>query len=262
MNKKSMFKDGANKNLIHPKLGLIIGIVAVIVGILIFISTKKNGGIVGLGNSEVDKYNIQINADENIDVKAYITNDDKTLTVYIKNKNKFHLANPDKEMKFYDEKGEEISWDMGSVSMIFTNGEYVTRTSLPRNENNQHYIPYKTVINVKIDKSMQELYESGNTTHDESCKTNFIETSYKIEKDQIISTIKNKSDVKIDSISAIHFLFIKNNKIIWHEFERAEDNYIVAQDSTTVKIDIPTDKSLEFIEFDSLKIVVNEASVY
>ena len=80
----------------------------------LFLSLLCGGLVLGLttgcGTSTGDskKYDINVNASENIDVKTYVDHDKDYLIVYLTNNNDYNIGSIDVDAKFYDANGNKV----------------------------------------------------------------------------------------------------------------------------------------------------------
>ena len=81
----------------------------------------------GCGTSSDDskKYDINISADENIEVKTYVDYDKDYLIVYLTNNNDYNIGNLDVDAKFYDVNGNSVGDDSNILLDFVSGGNYV-----------------------------------------------------------------------------------------------------------------------------------------
>lgn len=208
----------------------------------------------GIGGDDSTKYNIDVKADENIEVKTYIANSNEGLIVVLTNDNSYDIGSFDIDIVYYDESGNEISND-NEMALDFKSGsDYVTMFDLPHDDDYNYFIPEKIEVSVKIDQEYQEIVELGTMYNDK------LDISYVENEEDISVTIKNNSGVDLQTVE-VAVMFMKNNKPIMID---AIGGSLDINESTTEEIDIPIDwaKSDEedvFIDYDSIKFVVNRA---
>lgn len=211
----------------------------------------------GISSDDSKKYNININADEKIDVKTYVDYDKNYLIVYLTNNNDYNIGSLDAEAKYYDKNGNSISVESNVILGFVSGGNYVFTMDLPHDDEYNNYIPDKIDLSIKVDKEYQEIVDADALYNDK------VTTKYTKSSDNVQVNIKNNSSVKLYTVE-VAVLFMKNGKPIY------VDNLIDSLDvgeSKTESIEIPTNweasKNLDkdiLIEFDSIELVVNRAS--
>lgn len=213
----------------------------------------------GCGTSSDDskKYDINISADENIDVKTYVDYDKDYLIVYLTNNNDYNIGSLDVDAKFYDENGNNVGDDSNTFLDFVSDGNYVYTVDLPHDSDYNNYVPDKIDLSIKVDKEYQDVVGSGTLYNDK------VATSYTKSGDEIEVTIKNNSGVELNTVD-IAVMFIKNGKPIYVD---DISGYLEVGESETVSIDIPEDWEASenadkdvLIDFDSVEFVVNRAS--
>lgn len=212
----------------------------------------------GISSDDSKKYNININADEKIDVKTYVDYDKNYLIVYLTNNNDYNIGSLDAEAKYYDKNGNSISVESNVILGFVSGGNYVFTMDLPHDDEYNNYIPDKIDLSIKVDKEYQEIVDADALYNDK------VTTKYTKSSDNVQVNIKNNSGVKLYTVE-VAVLFMKNGKPIY------VDNLIDSLDvgeSKTESIEIPTNweasKNLDkdiLIELDSIELVVNRASV-
>lgn len=211
----------------------------------------------GISSDDSKKYNVNINADEKIDVKTYVDYDKNYLIVYLTNNNDYNIGSLDAEAKYYDKNGNSISVESDMILDFVSGGNYVFTMDLPHDDEYNNYIPDKIDLSIKVDKEYQEIV-GADVLYNDKVTINYTRSS-----DNIQVNIKNNSGVKLYSVEVVA-LFMKNGKPIY------VDNLIDSLDvgeSIKESIDIPinweasenSDKDI-LIEFDSIEFVVNRAS--
>lgn len=209
------------------------------------------------GGDASSKYNININADENIEVKTYVDQNKDYLIVYLTNNNEYNIGSYDVKVIYYDNNGNKIDED-DTTQLDFMNGkDSVVTLALPRDEEYNGYVPDKVELSVKIDQEYQEIVGGGTLYNDK------VEVSHKKVGDEIEVTLKNTSGVDLTTVEAV-VLFMKDGKPISAEelsgsFKNGE--------SDTGSISIPEDWEASFnsdedvlINYDDIKIVINRAT--
>ena len=223
------------------------------------------GGLVlglatGCGTSSTDdskKYDINVNASENIDVKTYVDHDKDYLIVYLTNNNDYNIGSLDVDAKFYDANGNNLGDDSNTFLDFVSGGNYVYTVDLPHDDDYNNYVPEKIDLSIQIDQEYQDYVDGGTLYNDK------VVTSYTKSGDEINVTIKNNSGVELYTVD-VAVLFMKNGKPIYVD---GISSYLEAGESETESIDIPEDweaseKADEdvLIDFDSIEFVVNRAS--
>lgn len=217
------------------------------------------GFITGCDKSSDDskKYDINISADKNIEVKTYIDYDKDYLIVYLTNNNDYNIGSFDINANFYDENGNRVGEDSSTFLDFMSGGNYAFTLDLPEDEEYNKYIPKKTDITVKIDQEYQEVVGSDKLYNDK------ISTNYNKLDDEVKINLKNNSGVELSTVE-IAVLFMKNGKPVYAE---GLGGFMDIDESITESIDIPenweasekADKDI-LIDFDSIEIVINRAS--
>lgn len=208
----------------------------------------------GVGSNNSVKYDVEVDADENIEVKTYIANSNEGLIVVLTNEFDYDIGSFDLEVVYYDESGNKIDED-STMALDFKSGyEYVTMFDLPHDEEYNYYVPEKIEVSVKVDEEYQEIVELGTMYNDK------LDISYVENEEDISVTIKNNSGVDLQTVE-VAVMFMKNNKPVMVD---GLNGYLDVGESTTEEIDIPIDweKSDEedvFVDYDSIKFVVNRA---
>jgi len=218
----------------------------------IFLGLATGCGVASDDDSK--KYNINIDADEKIEVKTYVDYEKDYLIVYLKNNNSYNIGSFDVSAIFYDGDGNKIGEDSSSNLDFMNNSNYVVLMYLPEDNN---YVPEKIDLSVKVDREYQDIV--GN----EKLYNNKILTSYKTVGDEIEVKLVNDSNVDLSTVEVV-VLFMKNGKAIY------ADNLYTNLDNgetETETIDIPEDWEASensdedvLIDFDSIEIVVNRAN--
>lgn len=204
------------------------------------------------------KYNIDINADENIEVKTYVDFEKDYLILYLTNNNSYNIGCFDVEAIFYDDNDNKIGEDDVSSNLDFiSGGNYVVTIDLPEDEDYNGYVPEKVEISVKVDQEYQDIVGEGNLYNDK------VETSYKKVGDEIEISLTNNSNVDLTTVE-IAILFMKNDKPIY--VEELSGSFDIGE-SDSESIDIPEDweasEKLDedvLINYDEIEIVVNRAT--
>lgn len=216
-------------------------------------------GLTGCGNNTDDskKYNINVNADENIAVETYVDHDKDYLIVYMTNNNDYNIGSIDMEATFYDSNGNNVGDDSNTLLDFVSGGNYVFTVDLPHDDDYNNYVPEKIELSIKVDEEYQD-YVGGGTLYNDK-----ISTSYTKSGDEIEVNIKNNSGVELYTVE-VAVLFMKNGKPIY------ADNLSGSLDvgeSETESIDIPEDWEASensdedvLIDFDTVEFVVNRAS--
>lgn len=222
-------------------------IAIVLIGILCIIGVR-----VGTNYSN---YDINISADENIDVKTYIDYEKDYLIVYLTNNNTYNIGSFEVEAIYYDESGNRISDDSTTSLYFISGGDYVFTLDLPHDSEYNNYIPNKIDLSVKVDKEFQQVAGSDILYNDK------VATSYKDVGNKIEVSLTNNSGKNLNTVE-VAVLFMKNNKPIYVEEINGKldigDSY-----SENIEIPIDWDKSENedvLIEYDSIKVVVNRAT--
>lgn len=211
----------------------------------------------GISSDDSKKYDINVNASENIDVKTYVNYDKDYLIVYLTNNNDYNIGNLDIDAKFYDKNGNNIGDDSNTFLDFASSGNYVFTIDLPHDNDYNNYVLEKIDLSIKVDEEYQDVVGGGTLYNDK------VATSYTKSGDKINVTVKNNSDVELNTVN-VAVLFMKNRKPIYVGSIRL---HLEAGESETELIDIPKDwKASEnsdgdvLIDFDSIEFVVNRAS--
>ena len=219
-------------------------------------------GVVGLtvcGTTSDDskKYDINVNASENIEVKTYVDHDKDYLIVYLTNNNDYNIGSLDVDAKFYDVNGNNIGDDSNTFLDFVSGGNYVYTVDLPHDDDYNNYVPEKIDLSIQVDQEYQD-YVGGGTLYNDK-----VATSYTRSGDEINVTIKNNSGVELYTVD-VAVLFMKNGKPIYVD---GISSYLEVGESETESIDIPEDWEASensdedvLIDFDSIEFVVNRAS--
>ena len=228
-----------------------------------FLSLLCGGLVLGLatgcGTSSDDskKYDINISADENIEVKTYVDYDKDYLIVYLTNNNDYNIGSLDVDAKFYDANGNNVGDDSNTFLDFVSGGNYVYTVDLPHDSDYNNYVPDKIDLSIKVDEEYQDIVGGGTLYNDK------VATSYTKTGDEIEVTIKNNSGVELDTVD-VAVIFIKNGKPIYVD---GISGYLEVGESETESIDIPEDWEASenadedvLIDFDSVEFVVNRAS--
>ena len=163
------------------------------------------GCAVGDGSS---KYNINVNADENIEVKTYVDFEKDYLILYLTNNNSYNIGCFDVQAIFYDKNGTKIGEDDTSSNLDFVSGgNYVVTIDLPEDEDYNGYVPEKVEISVEIDQEYQDIVGEGNLYNDK------VSTFYKKVGNEIEISLTNNSGVELTTVE-VAVLFMKNGKPI------------------------------------------------
>ena len=228
-----------------------------------FLSLLCGGLVLGLatgcGTSSDDskKYDINISADENIEVKTYVDYDKDYLIVYLTNNNDYNIGNLDVDANFYDANGNNVGNDSDTFLDFVSGGNYVYTVDLPSDNDYNNYVPDKIDLSIKVDEEYQGVVGGGTLYNDK------VATSYTKSDDEIKVTIKNNSGVELSTID-VAVLFMKNGKPIYVD---SLSSYLEVGESETESIDIPEDWEASensdedvLIDFDTIEFVVNRAS--
>lgn len=211
----------------------------------------------GISSDDSKKYDINVDASENIDVKTYVDYDKDYLIVYLTNNNDYNIGSLNVDAKFYDKNGNSIGDDSNTFLDFVSGGNYVYTVDLPHDDDYNNFVPEKIDLSIQIDQEYQNYVKRGTLYNDK------VATSYTKSGDKIDVTIKNNSEVELYTVD-IAVLFMKNGKPIYVD---GISGFLDGGESTTESIDIPEDwESSEktdddvLIDFDSIKIIVNRAS--
>lgn len=216
-------------------------------------------GLTGCGTTSDDskKYDINVNASENIEVKTYVDHDKDYLIVYLTNNNDYNIGSLDVDAKFYDVNGNNIGDDSNTFLDFVSGGNYVYTVDLPHDDDYNNYVPEKIDLSIQVDQEYQD-YVGGGTLYNDK-----VATSYTRSGDEINVTIKNNSGVELYTVD-VAVLFMKNGKPIYVD---GISSYLEVGESETESIDIPEDWEASensdedvLIDFDSIEFVVNRAS--
>jgi len=212
----------------------------------------------GTSSDEAKKYDINVNADENIVVKTYVDYEKDYLIVQLTNNNSYNIGCFDVEAIFYDGNGNKIGEDDSSSNLDFMKGgNYVVSIDLPEDNEYNNIIPNKIDLSVKIDQEYQSIVGEGTLYNDK------ILTSYKRVGDELEIKVTNNSGVELSTVE-VSVLFMKNGKPIYVD---DLSGYFDIGESDTEMIDIPEDWEASensdedvLIDYDSIEIVVNRAT--
>lgn len=210
-----------------------------------------------LGRDDSSKYNINIDADENIEVKTYVDYEKDYLIVYLTNNNSYNIGSFDIEAIFYDKNGNNVGDDSWTELDFISGGNYVIALDLPHDDDYNNYVPNKIDLSVKIDQEYQDIVGERKLYNDK------IKTSYKKVGDKIEISLINNSGKELNTVE-VAVLFIKNGKPIYTD---SLSGYFAIGESDTITIDIPEDWEASensdedvLIDYDSIEIVVNRAT--
>lgn len=226
---------------------------SLICGSLIF------GLATGCGKSSDDsqKYNINIDADENISVETYVDYEKDNLIVCLTNNNDYNIGSINVYGAYYDANGNKIGNGSTSFLDFISGGNYVFTIDLPYDENYNSYVPEKIDLSIKIDREYQDIVGGGTLYNDK------VETSYTKIGDEIQVNVTNNSKVKLHTVE-IEVLFIKNGKPIYEDgFTKSLEVGEMESENISIPEDWEASEKLDedvLIEFDSIEIVVNRAS--
>ena len=143
-------------------------------------------GLTGCGTTSDDskKYDINVNASENIEVKTYVDHDKDYLIVYLTNNNDYNIGSLDVDAKFYDVNGNNIGDDSNTFLDFVSGGNYVYTVDLPHDDDYNNYVPEKIDLSIQVDQEYQDYVDGGTLYNDK------VVTSYTKSGDEINVTIK------------------------------------------------------------------------
>lgn len=203
------------------------------------------------------QYDINVKASENIDVKTYVDYDKDYLIVSMTNNNDYNIGNIDMEAVFYDSKGNNVGDDSDTFLDFVSGGKYVFTVDLPHDDDYNNYVPEKIDLSIEVDEEYQDVVGGGTLYNDK------ILTSYTRSDNEIGVTIKNNSDVELNTVE-VAVLFVKNGVPIYVD---ELNEYLEIGGAETEFIEIPEDYEASensdediLIDFDSIELVVNRAS--
>lgn len=204
------------------------------------------------------KYNISVNADENIEVKTYVDYEKDYLIVYLTNNNSYNIGSFDISATYYDDNSTKIGED-STLQLDFMSGEKcVVTLDLPEDSEYNGYVPEKIDLAVKIDQEYQNTVGGGTLYNDK------VSTSYKkISDEELEVTITNNTGKELFTVE-VAVLFIKKGKPVYVD---SLNKRLEIGESVSEMIDIPVDWDASensdediLIDYDSIEIVVNRAS--
>ncbi len=211
----------------------------------------------GISSDDSKKYDINVNASENIDVKTYVDYDKDYLIIYLTNNNDYNIGSLDVDAKFYDKNGNSIGDDSNTFLDLVSGGNYVYTVDLPHDDDYNNFVPEKIDLSIQIDQEYQD-HVVGSILYNDK-----VVTSYTKSGDKIDVTIKNNSEVELYTVD-VAVLFMKNGKPIYVD---GISGSLDGGESKIESIDIPEDweaseKAADdiLIDFDSIEIIVNRAS--
>lgn len=105
------------------------------------------------------KYDINVNAPENIDVKTYVNYDKDYLIVYLTNNNNYNIKNLDVNTKFYDKNGNDIGDDSNALLDFVSGGNYVFTIDLPHDDDYNNYVPERIDLSIEVAKEYEDVLE-------------------------------------------------------------------------------------------------------
>ena len=229
-----------------------------LLGILLVEVVCLTGCIFGSGDDS-SKYNINIDADENIEVKTYVDYEKDYLIVYLTNNNTFNIGNISVEAVYYDEDGNKINDDYDLGLGFIKGGNFVATLDLPHDDEYNNYVPDKIDLSVKIDQEYQDTVGGGTLYNDK------VQVSHKKVGDKIEVTLKNTSGVELSTVE-VAVLFMKKGKPIYVD---SLNGHFEIGETATESIDIPKDWEASekadkdvLIDYDDIQIVVNRATGY
>lgn len=226
----------------------------IILSIFIFLVV---GFITGcsFGGDDSSKYDININSDNNIETKTYVSSDKTQLIVYITNNYSYNIVGIDVAATYYDKDGNKIDEDVTVLHNIQKGADVATYLHLPDDEDFNGYVPARTEVKVSIDEKYQEMFDDIKMFNDK------VSSDYKINGDQVTVTLKNNADVDLIEVNGI-VLFMKKNKPVY--LEKIGDFEIANGATKSETIDVPIDWSKSDdkdvpIDFDSIKVLIGQA---
>lgn len=221
------------------------------------------GVLTGCGNNSGGKddskaNNITINAAEGLEVKTYISTDERQLIVSVTNESGLTVGSGYIDVSYYDENNNKISvWGSTNerFNMLEKDKEVILGFDLPEENTTKFYIPAKTEVKVTIDEEYKETFAKQIAEY----KENF---SYLHSTDDKVITLKvtNNSSKTEFVPRRVSIVFYKNNRPIYSIDSLLSGTLNVGQSKTTT-IDIPSDykKTNEtgktvLIDYDSIKL--------
>lgn len=209
----------------------------------------------GVG-ADSSKYDISINSDENIAIKAYVSSDKSQLIVYMTNNYSYNIASIEVEVAYYDKNGNKIDEDDTTLMHIEKGIDVATYLDLPRDNDYNGYVPERTEVKVSIDKEYQTVVDDIKMFNSQ------VSTDYKVNGDKVTITLKNNSGVDLIEVNGT-VLFMKKNKPVYAD---SIGNFRISKGATeTETIDVPIDSSKSDdndvpIDYDSIKVLIERAS--
>lgn len=218
-------------------------------------STNAKDDTTNEKKENTSNYNININADKNIEIKTYVDYEKEYLIVYMKNNNSYNIGYFETKAIYYDKNGNQVGED-DTTSFEFKSGsDYVVALDLPYDSDYNYFVPDRIDLTLDIDEEYQSIMD------DSTLYNNKITTSYKKVGNEIEITITNDSGKELNNVE-LAVLFMKNNKPI--AIDELSGTFDIGE-TYTESIEIPIDEEKSenedvLIKYDSIKIVVNRAS--
>lgn len=226
---------------------------------LLFVGVICLTGCVFDGGDDSSKYSINVDADENIEVKTYVDYDKDYLIVYLTNNNDFNIGSIEVEAIYYDKDGNKINDDSNSGLGFIKGGKFVATLDLPHDDDYNNYVPDKIDLSVKVDQEYQDIVGGG------TLYNNKVQVSHKKVGDEIEITLENTSGIELSTVE-VAVLFMKNGKPIYVD---SLNGHFEIGEIASETIDIPEDweasENLDedvLIDYDDIEIVVNRATGY
>lgn len=228
----------------------------IILSIFIFLGIVCITGCSFGGGDDSSKYDININSDDNIETKAYVSSDKKQLIVYMTNNYSYNIASIEVTATYYDKEGNKIDEEDTTLMHIQKGIDVATYLDLPEDEDYNGYVPERTEVKVSIDEEYQTVVDDIKMFNDK------VSSEYKVNGDKVTITLKNNAGVDLVEVSGT-VLFMKKNKPVYAE---EIGNFKITKGATESEtIDVPIDWSKSDdedvpIDFDSIKVLIGRAS--
>ena len=225
-------------------------------GLFLFLGVICITGCSFGGGDDSSKYDININSDENIATKAYVSSDKSQLIVYMTNNYSYNIASIEVEVAYYDKDGNKIDEDDTTLMHVQKGIDVATALYLPEDSDSNGYVPERTEVKVYIDEEYQTVVDDIKMFNDK------VSSDYKVDGNNVTVTLKNNAGVDLVEVDGI-VLFMKKNKPVYVEeigsFKIAKG----ATKSETIEVPIDWSKSEDenvLIDFDSIKVLIGRAS--
>ena len=186
------------------------------------------------GGDDSSKYDINIDSDENIETKAYVSSDKSQLIVYMTNNYSYNVASIEVAVTYYDKDGNKVDEDDTTLMHIEKGIDVATYLDLPEDSENNGYVPERTEVKVSIDKEYQTVVDDINMFNSK------VSADYKVNGDKVTITLKNNAGVDLIEVNGT-VLFMKKNKPVYAD---SIGSFKISKGSSESEtIDVPIDWS-------------------